>query len=70
MAKWIVDAMPISGRSSATVTERKFFLTDNAAKAYVRDAAKMRLAVRVRSAPDVKPSIRMEHGEAIRWAHS
>jgi hypothetical protein len=70
MAKWVVDVIPIPGRSAATATERKLFATDNAAKAFVRDVEKMHFAVRVNSAPEVRPAIRMDHGQALRWAYS
>jgi hypothetical protein len=70
MAKWIVETFPIPHRSGETAIDRKEFFTDNAAKAFVRDARKLPNSVRVTSAPNIKPSINMDDGDSLRWAHS
>jgi hypothetical protein len=63
-------AAPLPGHATETEAETRLFMTDNAAKGYVRDAAKKHFAVPLSSAPDVKPTINMQHGEALAWAHS
>jgi hypothetical protein len=70
MAKWIVYAGPIPGRAVEIEAETRLFMTDNAAKGYIRDVAKKHFIVRLSSAPDVKPAVHMDHGDALRWAHS
>jgi hypothetical protein len=70
MAKWIVYAAPISDRAAETEAETRLFMTDNAAKGYIRDVTKKHFVVRISSAPDVKPAVHMDHGDALRWAHS
>ena len=72
MAKWIVSVTPIPGRAAETETHGRtgLFATDNAAKGYVREMAKRHFAVRLSSPPDVKPAVRMDHGEALRWANN
>jgi hypothetical protein len=70
MAKWLVYAAPIPTRATEKQMETRLFLTDNAAKGYIRDVAKRHFAVRLSSTPDVKPVIHMDHGDALRWAHS
>jgi hypothetical protein len=70
MAKWIVYSTPIAGRDAQTKPQPLRFMTDNAAKGFIRDAAAASMVVRVTSAPEVKPAVEMDHGAAIRWAYS
>jgi hypothetical protein len=70
MAKWTVYAAPIPDRATETEAETRLFMTDNAAKGYIRDAAKKHFIVRLTSAPDVKPAVHLDHGDALGWAHS
>jgi hypothetical protein len=71
MAKWLIEAIPVSGPSQTTgaVTEIKTFMTDKAAKAFAREMIERGCVVRVQTAPGTIPAAKMDHGEALRWAH-
>ena len=71
MAKWIVEASPIheSSETEGAVAGTSSFMTDNAAKAFVKEMIGKSCAVTVRSAPGIRPPIHMDHGAALRWAH-
>ena len=44
-------------------------MTDKAAKAFVREMIERGYLVYVQTAPGTRPSAKMDHGEALRWAH-
>jgi hypothetical protein len=71
MAKWIVQATPLRElEMERGINATAFLPSDRAAKDYIRDAAQKHFVVRLSSAPDVKPAVYMDHGDALRWAHS
>ena len=71
MAKWIVEASPIRDHSetAGAVPAIRPFMTDNAAKAFVKEMIGKQRIVTVRSAPGTKPPTQMDHGAALRGAH-
>jgi hypothetical protein len=71
MAKWLVETSPIPSHpeTAGAATETRTFMTDNAAKAFVREMVGKRRLVTVQTPPGTKPSTKMDHGEALRWAH-
>jgi len=71
MAKWLVEASPNPSHPETTgaVAETKPFMTDKAAKAFVREMIDRGYLVYVQTAPGTRPPAKMDHGEALRWAH-
>jgi hypothetical protein len=71
VAKWIIKATPIPSHPEIGYAgaESWLYSTDKQAKAHVRELVAKHRLVRVQSAPGIKPTVTMDHGEALRWAN-
>jgi hypothetical protein len=71
MAEWIVEATPaLEQMTEDGVGAIAFLPTDDAAKSYIRDMTKKHFVVRLSSARDIEPNVRMQHVAAVAWANN